>query len=176
MQILGLLGMYFNAVVVFVTSHSLLFTLALAILCYEKLSVFFESQQLQNCRNCWKNFVPQWWYPNSDPSVQETLYLSNHYGPTFYTIAAPPSRQVFFLDTKKWTFDRQEAYAPPVSPFPRSICFSFNFFHVSPKGQLISKANFEVFIWTKNQPKIFLYFCLCFYNGSNRRDNESVSC
>ena len=27
------------------------------------------------------------------------------------------------------------------------------------KGQLISKANFEVFIWTKNWMKIFLYFC-----------------
>ena len=33
MQILGLLGMYFDAAVVFVTSHSLLFRLALAILC-----------------------------------------------------------------------------------------------------------------------------------------------
>ena len=30
MQILGLLGMYFDAVVVFITSHSLLFRLALA--------------------------------------------------------------------------------------------------------------------------------------------------
>ena len=28
-----------------------------------------------------------------------------------------------------------------------------------PKGQLISKANFEVFIWTKKRAKIFLYFC-----------------
>ena len=28
-----------------------------------------------------------------------------------------------------------------------------------PKGQIISKANFEVFIWTKNRSKIFLYFC-----------------
>ena len=28
-----------------------------------------------------------------------------------------------------------------------------------PKGQLILKANFEVFIWTKNRTKIFLYFC-----------------
>ena len=34
MQILGLSGMYFDSVVVFVTSHSLLFRLALAILCY----------------------------------------------------------------------------------------------------------------------------------------------
>ena len=33
MQILRFLGMYFDAVVVFVTSHSLLFRLALAILC-----------------------------------------------------------------------------------------------------------------------------------------------
>ena len=33
MQILGLLGMYFDAVAVFVTSHSLLLTLALALLC-----------------------------------------------------------------------------------------------------------------------------------------------
>ena len=27
------------------------------------------------------------------------------------------------------------------------------------KGQLISKARFKVFIWTKNRMKIFLYFC-----------------
>jgi hypothetical protein len=32
MQLLGLLGMYFNAVVVFVTNSSLLFRLALAIM------------------------------------------------------------------------------------------------------------------------------------------------
>ena len=32
MHILGLLGMYFDAAVVFVTSHSVLFRLALAIL------------------------------------------------------------------------------------------------------------------------------------------------
>ena len=32
MQILGLLGMYFDVAVVFVTSHSLLFRLALAML------------------------------------------------------------------------------------------------------------------------------------------------
>ena len=30
----------------------------------------------------------------------------------------------------------------------------------SVKGQLISKANFEVFIWIKKRTKIFLYFCL----------------
>ena len=28
------------------------------------------------------------------------------------------------------------------------------------KGQIISKANFEVFIWTKSWTKIFFYFCL----------------
>ena len=33
MQILGLLGMYFDAAVVFVTNSSLLFRLAMAILC-----------------------------------------------------------------------------------------------------------------------------------------------
>ena len=27
------------------------------------------------------------------------------------------------------------------------------------KGQLISKANFEVFIWTEKRTKIFVYFC-----------------
>ena len=35
MQILGLLGIYFDALVVFVTSHSLLFRLTLAILWQE---------------------------------------------------------------------------------------------------------------------------------------------
>ena len=36
MQILGLLGMFFDAAVVFVTTHSLLFRLTLAILCCPK--------------------------------------------------------------------------------------------------------------------------------------------
>ena len=41
MQILGLLGMYFEAVVVFVTNSSLLFRLAMAILCrYNTLPKF----------------------------------------------------------------------------------------------------------------------------------------
>ena len=40
MQILVLLGMYFDAVVVFVTSKTLLFRLALAILCLESFRFF----------------------------------------------------------------------------------------------------------------------------------------
>ena len=39
MQILGLLGMYFDAVVVFVTNSSILFRLALGILCTYTLSL-----------------------------------------------------------------------------------------------------------------------------------------
>ena len=35
MQILGLLGMYFDAAVVFITNYSLLFRFAMAILWYE---------------------------------------------------------------------------------------------------------------------------------------------
>ena len=31
--------------------------------------------------------------------------------------------------------------------------------HKTPKDQLISKANFKVFILTKQAKKIFLYFC-----------------
>ena len=42
MQILGLIGMYFDAEVVFVTSHSLFFKLTVAILCYVH---FFFSQK-----------------------------------------------------------------------------------------------------------------------------------
>ena len=34
------------------------------------------------------------------------------------------------------------------------------------KGQLISKANFEVFIWTKKRTKIFLYFFPSLVDGS----------
>ena len=41
MQILVLLGMYFDAVVVFVTSQTLLFRLALAILCNRGLLPMF---------------------------------------------------------------------------------------------------------------------------------------
>ena len=47
-------------------------------------------------------------------------------------------------------------------------------FHADPslctKGQLISKANFEVFT------KIFLYFCPSLLNGSNHKNNSSLSC
>jgi hypothetical protein len=43
MQILGLSGLYFDAAVVFVTSHSLLFSFALAI-----LSVVLSHQYLTN--------------------------------------------------------------------------------------------------------------------------------
>ena len=38
------------------------------------------------------------------------------------------------------------------------------------KGQLISKANFEVFIWTKKQTKIFLYFCPSLWKWSNQEN------
>jgi hypothetical protein len=44
MQILVLLGMYFDAVVVFVTTQSLLFRLALAILC--KLELYLDISSL----------------------------------------------------------------------------------------------------------------------------------
>ena len=37
------------------------------------------------------------------------------------------------------------------------------------KGQIISKANFEVFIWTKNWTKIFLYFCPRFLKWVNSK-------
>ena len=42
MLILGLLGMYFDAVVVFVTSQTLLFRLALAILWFQ-YRIFFQT-------------------------------------------------------------------------------------------------------------------------------------
>ena len=47
MLILGLLGMYFDAVVVFVTSQTLLFRLALAILC-RALGPESKSKSLKN--------------------------------------------------------------------------------------------------------------------------------
>ena len=39
------------------------------------------------------------------------------------------------------------------------VAFALAFLKNCTKGQLISKANFEVFIWTKKRMKIFLYFC-----------------
>ena len=54
MLILGLLGMYFDAVVVFVTSQTLLFRLALTILCYVSIS----NDQIINLNSC-KFWVPQ---------------------------------------------------------------------------------------------------------------------
>ena len=43
MQILGLLGVYFVAAILFVTSHSLLFRLALAILCYVSIYITYRN-------------------------------------------------------------------------------------------------------------------------------------
>ena len=42
MLILGLLGMYFDAAVVFVTKSSLLFRLAVAILCYVRVCFLMQ--------------------------------------------------------------------------------------------------------------------------------------
>ena len=47
MQILDLLGMYFDAAVVFVTSHSLLFRLAMAILCIAYLPAYLDSLNVE---------------------------------------------------------------------------------------------------------------------------------
>ena len=53
MQILGLLGMYLDAPVVFVTSHSLLFGLALAILCSATTTNHYN-QGVNSSRTCLK--------------------------------------------------------------------------------------------------------------------------
>ena len=44
------------------------------------------------------------------------------------------------------------------------------------KGQLISKADMKVFIWTKNSTKIFLYFCPSLKNESIKKNNGTLSC
>ena len=46
MQILVLLGMHFDAVVVFVTSQTLLFRLALTIMCLKQFRLFVETMTL----------------------------------------------------------------------------------------------------------------------------------
>ena len=53
MLILGLLGMYFDAAVVFVTKSSLLFRLAMAILCNE------EKKDIQ-LHHLWFSVLPNW--------------------------------------------------------------------------------------------------------------------
>ena len=50
MQILVLLGMYFDAAVVFVTSQTLLFRLALSILCPARCREHFEGECFM-CKN-----------------------------------------------------------------------------------------------------------------------------
>ena len=41
------------------------------------------------------------------------------------------------------------------------------------KGQIISKANFEVFVWTKIRTKIFPYFCPRSLEWSNQKKNTN---
>ena len=59
MLILGLLGMYFDAAVVFVTSQTLLFRLALAILCNADATMFSNFLQL----------VPQYGHSQSEKKL-----------------------------------------------------------------------------------------------------------
>ena len=56
MQILDLLGMYFDAAVLFVTSQTLLLRLALAILCKGPLMEPLQEGWLPLKRNSWKSF------------------------------------------------------------------------------------------------------------------------
>ena len=54
MQILGLLGMYFDAAVVFVTNSSLLFRLTMAILCNTSIFVTENVSARKNLKNARK--------------------------------------------------------------------------------------------------------------------------
>ena len=56
-----------------------------------------------------------------------------------------------------WAYIIKGAISPISSEIPR-----FGEKKLHSKGQLISKANFKVFIWTKKPTKIFLYFCASF--------------
>ena len=73
MLILGLLGMYFDAAVVFVTKSSLFFRLAMAILCatpwvWIKLNVFINSL------TCWvKEWVQKWSLPKHHPQKRHQI-------------------------------------------------------------------------------------------------------
>ena len=46
---------------------------------------------------------------------------------------------------------------------------------VTAKGQLISKANLKVFIWTKNDPKNLKAFCPMFYENPQGRNPSNFS-
>jgi hypothetical protein len=75
-QILVLLGMYFNAVVVFVTSQTLLFRLALAILChgqYHLPPVTNNNYILQGPRVYCSS--PQWAFKTTDCSDFRVLRI-----------------------------------------------------------------------------------------------------
>ena len=50
--------------------------------------------------------------------------------------------------------------------------FSRDFLIVFTKGQLISKANFKVFIWTKNQRKYFLISVLASKSGQIKKISD----
>ena len=58
----------------------------------------------------------------------------------------------------KWIFliKKRKCHGSMISFLIEILRFLFIF---PPKGQLISEANFKVFIWTKNRTKIFLQFC-----------------
>ena len=81
MLILGLLGMYFDAAVVFVTSQTLLFRLALAILC--AVTFGFPNSKKNSFRGNYMRkygsyFEPNWalfnFFWNYSPFIIKTLF------------------------------------------------------------------------------------------------------
>ena len=70
---------------------------------------------------------------------------------------------------------KSEHWKGPVEPI-RIEWVKYYIARQSGRGQLISKPNFELIIWTKKRTKIFFYFCPSLLQGSNHKNNGSLSC
>ena len=101
---------------------------AILILWFLQFSMQYVQLQLESAHSCFV-ILP----PGCMPFRHASLLLAN----------LPKYRQktIKFINSEKATNIWKK------SP----ICFDIT------KGQLISEANFKVFIWTKNRTKIFLY-------------------
>ena len=55
----------------------------------------------------------------------------------------------------KWAFENEWAFDSTFLFLSNELSYG----NLPAKGQLISKANFEVFIWTLKWTRLFLYFC-----------------
>ena len=134
------------------------------------IKVWFSNWRNQKRSICWKFQLSISLGRQKSPStIQSGLKLNkpfwNRKQKTKSNLDIKPKKNFQIHDsTARWIY--RQIYLIKVQVFwegHKNLIFininsKYNLISMFAKGQIIWKANFEVFIWTKNRTKIFLYF------------------